>query len=123
MLKFDRADLRDNLARMRAAGYDYLLKICATEYSDKIEICYFIRSMDRETEEVVKVEVQADDAWIPTVKDMFKAADWHEREIYEMFGIEIKGSKTAKLLLEKWDGAGYPLRKSFAWGKSYESVD
>ena len=47
---------------------------------------------------------------------VYKAADWHERELSEMFGIEIKGRKVKRLLLEKWNGVDAPLRKSFAWG-------
>ena len=40
-----------------------------------------------------------------------------------MFGIEIKGRKAKRLLLEKWNGVDAPLRKSFVWGdKSYRKV-
>ena len=47
---------------------------------------------------------------------VYKAADWYEREMSEMFGIKIKGRRVKRLLLEKWNGSDFPLRKSFVWG-------
>lgn len=52
---------------------------------------------------------------ISTVAGIYPAADWNEREVAEMFGIEIRGRKMKRLLLERWDCSDAPLRKAFAW--------
>ena len=60
---------------------------------------------------------------VHTVAGIYSAADWNEREMAEMFGIEIRGRHVKRLLLENWEGAGAPMRKKFAWGKRrYEWV-
>jgi hypothetical protein len=67
-------------------------------------------------EEVVMAKLPAENPEIETVMGIYKAADWYERELSEMFDIKIIGRKTKRLLLEKWNGVEAPLRKSFAWG-------
>ncbi len=59
---------------------------------------------------------------VSTVMHVYPAADWHERELSEMFGVEIAGRKAERLLLEKWNGSDAPLRKSFVWGKPYNKL-
>lgn len=97
-------------------GYSYLKKITAVDYGDNLEVLYFIYNPASHANETVKVKLASAKPWINTVMGVYLAADWHEREVAEMFGIEIKGRKVKRLLLEKWNGADAPLRKSFAWG-------
>jgi len=101
---------------MKTKGYDYLKKITAVDYNDHLEVVYIMYSMSERKNEVVKVKLSTVNPKIDTVMSLFKAADWYERELSEMFGIKINGRKTRRLLLEKWNGSEAPLRKSFAWG-------
>lgn len=66
--------------------------------------------------EIVKVKLDPKDPSIESVIGIYKAADWYEREMAEMFGIKITGRKSKRLLLEKWNGSEPPLRKGFIWG-------
>ena len=124
-MKFDRFESRESLIgvleQMKAHGFTYLEKITAVDYNDHVEALYFLTDLEKNENELIKVKLENNSLWLPTVIEMFKSADWHEREIAEMFGIKIKGRKTARLLLEKWDGIDPPLRKSFAWGQKYRS--
>jgi NADH-quinone oxidoreductase subunit C len=119
-LKVEREQLVTSLSGMKDAGYSYLVKITAVDYDKRIEVVYITRNLDSGKDEVFEVELEPSDAWVPTVIGVFKAADWYERELYEMFGVEIKGRYADRLLLEKWNGKGAPLRKNFAWNAPYE---
>lgn len=101
---------------MKSGGYDYLKKITAVDYSDRLEVVYILYSTSDKREEVVKASIPPENPSIDTVMHIYRAADWYERELSEMFGIKIKGRKTKRLLLEKWNGSEAPLRKSFVWG-------
>jgi NADH-quinone oxidoreductase subunit C len=104
-------------------GYSYLKKITAVDYGDSLEVLYFIYDPASRASDIVKVKLPSTKPSINTVIGVYKAADWHERELSEMFGIEIKGRKVKRLLLEKWNGVDAPLRKSFAWGdKNYRKI-
>jgi NADH-quinone oxidoreductase subunit C len=101
---------------MKARGYSYLKKITAVDYSDHLEVLYILYDIQDKQNEVVKVRLDAADPKVESVMKLYKAADWYEREMSEMFGIKIMGRKTKRLLLEKWNGTDPPLRKSFVWG-------
>jgi len=104
------------LEEMKIKGYDYLKKITAVDYNDHLDVVYIIYNIAEKKQEVVKVSISSSNPQIETVMPLYKAADWYEREMAEMFGIKIIGRKTKRLLLEKWNGTEAPLRKSFVWG-------
>ncbi|MDE1851327.1 MAG: NADH-quinone oxidoreductase subunit C [Candidatus Micrarchaeota archaeon] len=122
-MKIDRDQLTAQVERMIKNGYDYLVKITAVDYNDHVEAIYTLRNMDANKDDTLEVEMSSADLWVPSVMKYFKAADWYERELYEMFGIAIKGRAVDRLLLEKWDGENPPLRKDFVWGVQYKTKD
>jgi NADH-quinone oxidoreductase subunit C len=101
---------------MKTNGYDYLKKITAVDYVDHLEVVYMIYDMANQKYEIIMVRLPPNDPKIDSVMKIYKAADWYERELFEMFGIKISGRKTRRLLLEKWNGIDQPLRKNFVWG-------
>lgn len=101
---------------MRSKGYTYLKKITAVDYNDHMEVVYIIYNLSNHSEETIVAKIQSSKPEVNTVMHLYKAADWYEREMAEMFGIKINGRKTKRLLLEKWNGSEAPLRKSFIWG-------
>src|SRR5271154_7134016 len=101
---------------MKTNGYDYLKKITAVDYVDHLEVVYFIYDTTQNKDETIIVKLQPTNPEIESVMKIHKSADWYERELSEMFGIKILGRKAKRLLLEKWNGADPPLRKSFIWG-------
>jgi NADH-quinone oxidoreductase subunit C len=119
-LKIDREALLGKAREMRGGGMTYLVKITAVDYVDRIEVVYFLRDASSGRDETIEVEVDPADSWVPSIMGVYRAADWHERELSEMFGIEIRGRECGRLLLEKWNGRAAPLRKNFAWGEPYE---
>lgn len=107
---------------MKSKGFDYLKKITAVDYSTYLEVVYILYNTSTREQEVVVAKLPDADPEVSSVMHIYKAADWYERELSEMFGIRITGRRARRLLLEKWDGVGAPLRKSFVWGKNYEKV-
>jgi NADH-quinone oxidoreductase subunit C len=61
----------------------------------------------------LKVRVRGDDAVLPTVRHLWKAADWAERELWDMFGIRIDGHPDLRRLLMPEDWEGHPMRKDY----------
>ena len=102
--------------------YDYLKNITAVDYPDGLEVVYVLYSTVSKEQELVKVKLPHENPNIESVVEVYPAADWHERELFEMFGIKIFGRKVGRLLLEKWNGVDPPLLKSFEWGKDYRKI-
>ena len=119
-MKIEREQLVSELEGMKKAGFSYLVKITAVDYVQYIEAVYIVRNMEDNKDEVFEVDFDPGDAWVPSVFGVYRAADWYEREMSEMFGIEIKNRYADRLLLEKWNGKAAPLRKNFAWNEPYE---
>lgn len=115
--------LVETLEDLKGEGFDYLDKITAVDYSTYIEAVYMLHNLSKGDEEIVKVKLQVPNPSLPTITGVFKAADWYERELAEMFGISILGRHVKKLLLEEWNGSEPPLLKSFQWGKDYKKRD
>lgn len=109
------------LAEMKKRGYSYLVKITAADYEKYLEVVYLIRNIENSKDESLEVDVDPADAWVLSAMSQYKAADWYERELHEMFGIEIKNRRAERLLLEKWNGTAAPLRKNFTWNTPYET--
>lgn len=112
------------LEDLKSSGYDYLKKVTAVDYGTYLEAVYVVTDLGKGSDEVVRVNLPVGSPEVATVTGLYPAADWYERELAEMFGIRIRGRNAKRLLLEKWDGADPPLRKSFVWGKrDYKKVD
>ena len=98
--------------------YNYLVDITAVEYRDPelpLEVVYFLRSLDRRADLRVKVELAKDgELVVDSLVSLWHAADWLEREVYDMFGITFRGHPDLRRIL-MWEtyAEGYPLRKDF----------
>ena len=98
--------------------YDFLVDLTAVEYRDAerpLEVVYQLRSLTRNAELRVKVELsKAEPLTVDSVMPLWQAANWLEREVYDMFGITFQDHPDLRRLL-MWEtyAEGYPLRKDF----------
>ena len=70
----------------------------------------------------VKVYCPRDAASIPSVADLWPAADWHEREAFDMFGIDFPGHPDLRRILCADDWEGFPLRKDYVFPREYHGI-
>jgi len=104
--------------------FDWLGCISAVDYVADNQLCavYELRSMGHEHEFAVKVYVDRDQPVIPSVMDLWSAADWHEREAYDLMGIRFEGHTDLRRILLPEDWVGYPLRKDYVFPKEYHGI-
>jgi len=104
--------LRDD-ARLRC---DYLTFLTAQDNyleEPRFEVVYGVRSMRNNFDVRVKVPVPGENPEVDTVTDLWPAADWMEREVWDMFGVRFAGHPNLERIL-MWEGfEGFPLRKDY----------
>ena len=71
---------------------------------------------------VVKANVPREEPRMPSVESIWKAANWLEREVYDLLGIEFTGHSDLRRLLMPEDWVGYPLRKDFIEPEEYHGI-
>jgi len=82
-------------------------------YRAAFELCYLATSLSKKVKVVVKTEVPRNAATLPSLVDVYKTADWQERELFDLFGIKFEGHPNLKKILSPEFIAGYPLRKDY----------
>ncbi|MFC5136189.1 MULTISPECIES: NADH-quinone oxidoreductase subunit D [Haloferacaceae] len=107
--------VREALSTLKSeAGYDHLACVTAQEYEDRYESIYHLRSFDDPTREVsVVVPADKDRPVSESGEAVFRTADWHEREAYDLIGIEYDDHPDLRriLLPETWQG--HPLSMDY----------
>ena len=104
-------------------NFDYLMCISAYDKGDSkvYGAAYNFYSTVKNHYLEVRVEVE-DGTSIPSVVELWKAADWHEREAYDMMGLKFEGHPDLKRILLSEDWEGYPLRKDYKEPDYYHGV-
>ena len=98
--------------------YDYLVDVTAVEYRDReraLQVVWMLRALERALDLRVKVELAKDGPLeVPSCVDLWRGADWLEREVWDMFGVRFTGHPDLRRLL-MWEtyAEGHPLRKDF----------
>ena len=100
----------------KTLGFDFLVDITSVDnYGEdpRWTVVYHLRSMTANTELRIKTNVSEEKSELPSVLPVWRSANWHEREIYDMMGIRFSGHPDLRRIL-MWEGYPYhPLRKDF----------
>jgi len=83
---------------------------------DRFLVAYHLLSLARNIRLRLRAFVPDTDARVPSVTGVWSTADWHEREVYDFFGIEFAGHPDLRRILMPDDWQGYPLRKDYPLG-------
>ena len=129
ILKVDRDFLIPMSTALYAYGFNYMQ--CQSAYDqgpgqDLVSVYHLAKLTDNASkpEEVrVKVFIPRDDPRVPSVYWIWKAADFQERESYDMYGIIYEGHPNLKRILMPEDWVGWPLRKDYISPDFYELQD
>jgi NADH-quinone oxidoreductase subunit C len=96
--------------------FDFLADVIGVDYlprEPRYEIVYHLVSLPNRLRLRVKVRVPGSEAHVPTVQAVWPAANWHEREVWDMFGIFFDDHPDLRRLLMPEDWEGHPQRKDY----------
>jgi NADH-quinone oxidoreductase subunit C len=112
------ADIVRALTALRDDGeclFEVLIDICGVDYPERekrFDVVYHLLSPRRNQRIRIKCETDEDTA-VPSAVEVFPAANWFEREAYDMYGILFSGHPDLRRILTDYGFQGYPLRKDF----------
>jgi NADH-quinone oxidoreductase subunit C len=100
--------------------FELLSALTATDYwpqqSPRFHVIYQLSSIARNLTLQLRVPLNGDNPKLPTATRVYDAANWRERELLDMFGIEIDGHPDPRRILMPEGTEGHPLRKDFPLG-------
>lgn len=102
--------------------FDYLACISAVDYGEKLSIVYHIDSLKLAHKIVLKTYVPKDNPKIASIERIWRTADWHEREAYDLLGIIFENHHNLIRILCPYDWEGYPLRKDYKTPETYHNM-
>lgn len=92
-------------------SFKYLVYVTATDFEDRIESIYFLRSINHQVTADLRVDLDRDNPTLPSVSSIWRTACWHERETFDFFGIIYTGHPELNRILTGVKGGVHPLRK------------
>jgi len=95
-------------------AFDYLFCLSGVDYGKALAVVYHLNSTQQKHSLVIKVKTEdrANPAF-DSVSDIWRTADFHERETYDMFGIRFNNHPDLRRIFLEEDWKGYPLRKDY----------
>jgi NADH-quinone oxidoreductase subunit C len=110
--------------------FDFLSCLTGVDYGvedARFGVVYHLTSMPYQLQLVLKVSKQNDRSEddlpsFPSVSSVYRTADWHEREAYDLVGIFFEGHPDLRRILLPDDWEGYPLRKDYQTAEYYKGI-
>ena len=99
----------------RDLQYSILIDICGVDYPnrpDRFDVVYHLLSMTKNKRIRVKIST-SDNQPVPSIVNIFPAAEWYEREAYDLYGITFSNHPDMRRMLTDYNFQGFPLRKDF----------
>jgi NADH-quinone oxidoreductase subunit C len=95
--------------------FDYLIDVTALDYlGDEKRFCMVYHLYSHQHEKLIRIKARiSEEEVVPSVSSIWKAGDWMEREVYDLFGIEFSGHDNLSRILLPDDWHGHPLRKDY----------
>jgi NADH-quinone oxidoreductase subunit C len=112
----DGKSLRDIMIFLKTTpglDFNYMTTITAIDYFQYFEVVYNLVSMEHNHSLTVKTRVSRDNAKLPSIVDLWRSADYQEREIYDLMGITFAGHPNMKRIVLWPEFAGHPQRRDF----------
>lgn len=103
-------------------GFDALSCLTGTDRGDHIEVVYHLFSYMKKETRILKVRLSKESPEIASVSKVWPAADWMERETYDLVGVKFIGHPNLKRILNPDDWAGHPLRKDYREPEEYQGM-
>ena len=111
------SDLRPLVDRLSSDGplsFDYLFCLTCIDWKTHFTMVYHLLSRNHRHTVVIKAKIEdINNPKIETVEDLWKTADFHEREVYDLFGVKFLNHPDLRRILLDENWVGYPLRKNY----------
>jgi len=121
--------LRDNeafefdwLSNLSAVHYPHSEEEQAEQKEDELEVVYHLYSFKHNHKMILKTRVPVSNPKIPSVAMLWRTADWHEREAYDLLGVEFTDHPDLRRILLPEDWEGFPLRKDYVTPQTYNNM-
>jgi NADH-quinone oxidoreductase subunit C len=92
---------------------DYLRNLSGVDQETHLEVAYHLLSLTHKHEYCVKVKTDRDQPSIPSAAPVWPTANWNEREVYDLLGIDFPGHPNLVRIMMPDDWVGHPLRKDY----------
>lgn len=92
------------------------------EEANGMEVIYHLNSIPKERSLAIVVELNRKTPSLPTITDIWRTADWHEREAFDLLGIQFVGHPDLRRILLPNDWEGHPLRKDYKEQEYYHGM-
>jgi len=106
-------DIATQLRFDEALSFDYLFCLTCVDWKTHFTMVYHLTSTNHRHTLVVKSKLDRNNPEIETVSDAWRTAEFHEREVYDLFGVKFLNHPDLRRLLLTDDWEGWPLRKDY----------
>ncbi len=108
---------------LKQHDFDLLIALTAADHwpeEPRFEIVYQLYSTQHDVLLGLSVFLDGEEPKLPSIEAVYPNANWHEREVFDMFGIDFAGSSDLRRIIMPHDWVGHPLRRDYPLG--YEEV-
>ena len=103
-------------------AFDYLMCLSGVDLAENLGVVYHLFSMEHNHKIILHTEMSKDQPDVKSVAMLWRTADWHEREAYDMLGINFLQHPDLRRILLPDDWEGYPLRKDYVQPEVYGGI-
>lgn len=116
------ADIAAFLKNDEDMQFESLMCLSGVDFPEHLTVVYHLFSTFHKHKIVLKIEVEREEPLVPTVEKIWGVANWHERETYDMYGIEFEGHSDLRRILCPDDWEGFPMRKDYRVQEYYRGI-
>lgn len=116
------ADVARDLKEDTAFQFDFLQCLSGVDYGQELGVTYHLYSYPLRHRAVLNVRLDRTSPVVPTVDPVWPGANWHEREAYDLVGIDFEGSRDLRRILTSEGWVGHPLRKDYKFPDEFQGI-
>jgi len=114
-------EYKEVITNIKKDGYEMMVDLTAVDWYRKkeprFELVVQFLSISKNSRKTVKVKINDENLKIQTITDLYPGANFYEREVFDMFGIEFENHPDMTRILMPDDWVGHPLRKNYGSGR------
>jgi NADH-quinone oxidoreductase subunit C len=121
VLNVNAEEYKEVITNIKKDGYEMMVDLTAVDWYRKkeprFELVVQFLSISKNSRKTVKVKINDENLKIQTITDLYPGANFYEREVFDMFGIEFENHPDMTRILMPDDWVGHPLRKNYGSGR------